>query len=90
MLEIPTQGRNQTNTARGSALGRMSTTYTLTGRWCVGAALGVACAQVMKATIYTVGAIPPMGGKYEVQGGKGFHDVFITKEGEIIGGSETT
>ena len=90
MLATQTQGRYQTNTARGSALGRMSTTHTPMGRWCVGNALGEACAQVAKVTIDMDGAIPLMGGKDEVRGGKGFHDVVIRVKYGVTGGRVTT
>ena len=63
----------------------MSTTHTLTSRWCVGAALGVDCSQVMKVTIDMDGAIPLMRGKDEVRGGKGFHDFVITVKYWVTG-----
>ena len=68
----------------------MSTTHTPTVRWSVGATAGVACAQATKVTIGTDGAIPLMGGKDEVKGGHGFHEVVITKEGGMTGVREAT
>ena len=68
----------------------MSTTHTLMGRWCVGATLGAAYAQVAKVTIDIDGAIPLMGEKDEVRGGQGFHDVIITVEDGVTSGRETT
>ena len=84
------QSRNRTNTARGSDLGRILTTRTLKGGWCGGDALGATCAQVMKFTIGMDGVIPLMGGKDEVRGGKGFHDVVITVEYGVASGRVTT
>ena len=63
----------------------MSTTHTPTVRWSVGATRGVACAQAAKVTIDTNGSIPLMGGKDEVGGGQGFHDVIITIEDGVSG-----
>ena len=71
-------------------MGKMSTTHTPTVRWSVGATGGVACAQAMKFTIDMDGSIPLMGGKEEVRGGQGFHDVIITIEDGVTGGRETT
>ena len=78
------------NTTRGSDVGKMSTTHTLMVRLCVGATRGVAYAQAVKFTIDTNGAILIMGGKDEVRGGQGFHDVIITIEDEVTGERETT
>ena len=74
----------------GSDLGKMSTTHTPMVRWSVGATGGVACAEITKFTMGTGGAIPLMGGKDEVRGGRGFHDVVITIEDGVTGGRETT
>ena len=51
---------------------------------------GVACAQASKVIIGTDGAISLMGGKDEVRGGHGFHDVIVTTGGGRTGGRETT
>ena len=58
-------------------------------RWSVGATKGVACADIMKVTIGMGGAIPFMGGKDEVRGGNGFHDVIIAIEYGVTRGRET-
>ena len=71
-------------------MGRMSTTHTPIVRWSVGAIGGVACAEVTKVTIGMDGAILFMGGKDEVRGGHGFHDVIIAIEDGVTGGRETT
>ena len=84
------QSRNRTHSAGGSDLGKMSTTHTPMVRWTVGASVGVSSAEIMKVTIGTGGAIPFMGGKDEVRGGHGFHDVIITIEYGVVGGRETT
>ena len=75
---------------RGSILGRMSTTHTATVRWSVGAIGGVVCVQAMKVTIGMGGVIWFMGGKDEVKGGHGFHDVIITIEDGVTRGRDTT
>ena len=75
---------------KGSNLGRMSTNHTPTVRWSVGAIGGVACAQAVKVTIGMDGAIPLMGGKDEVRGGHGFHDVIIAIEYGVTRGREKT
>ena len=51
---------------------------------------GVTCAEIMRVTMGTGGAIPLMGGKDEVRGGRGFHDVVIVIEDGVTGGRETT
>ena len=56
----------------------------------MGATRGVACAQAVKVTIETDGAIPLMGRNDEVKGGKGFHDVVITVKYGVTGGRLTT
>ena len=78
------------HSARGSDLGKMSTTHTLTVRWSVGATGGVACVEIMKVTIGMGGAIPFMGGKDEVRGGHGFHDGIIIIEYRVTGGRDNT
>ena len=74
----------------GTVLCNMSTTHTPMVRWSVGAPRGVACAKIRKVTIGTGAAIPFMGGKDEVRGGHGFHDVIIRIEDGVTGGRETT
>ena len=56
----------------------------------MGATEGVACAQAVKVTIDTDGAILFMGRKDELRGGHGFHDVIITIEDGVTRGRETT
>ena len=77
-------------TARGSNLDKMSMTRTLMGRRCGRAIGGIACVQAAKVSIETDGAISLMGGKDDVRGGEGFHEVNITGKCGMMGGRETT
>ena len=65
----------------GSDLVRLFTTHMPMVRWSVGATEVVACAQAVKVTIDTDGAILVMGMKDEIRGGQGFHDVVVTTGG---------
>ena len=74
----------------GSDRGKMSTTHTSTVRWSVGATGGITCVEIIKFTMGMGASIPLMGGKDEVRGGRGFHDVFIAIEDGVTRGRDTT